>query len=312
MGYGRRNDEEYIQALRKKILELKKKRNAIIVAHNYQRDEIQDIADITGDSLALSKAVAKTDAAVVVFCGVQFMAETASILSPDKTILLPVKEAGCTLADMANVRSVKQMRKRFPGAPVVSYVNTSARIKAASDICCTSSNAVAVVKSLKQKRVIFAPDENLGRFVQQQLPEKEIIFWWGFCPTHIRLSEEDVLKAKKVHPRARFIAHPECRPEVLKQADYVSSTAGMAEYVKKSRCREFIVGTESGMLYKMRKESPGKRFYLASEHLICADMKLITLGWVARSLELMEHKIRVPAAVRRKAKAALDKMMEVS
>ena len=306
------NDLKYNEALKKKIEKLKKKQNAVIIAHNYQRDEIQEIADISGDSLALSQAAVRTDADVIVFCGVQFMAESAAILNPDKKVLLPVMEAGCPLADMITPEKLRAKKKEYPGAAVVCYVNSSADVKAESDIACTSSNAVQVVRALKERDIIFVPDKNLGRYVQSQLPDKNIILWDGFCPTHIRVQEEDVVKTKQAHPLAEVIAHPECNPAVLALADHICSTGGMFKYVKESKLNEFIISTESGMLYKLQKENPGKKFYLPTSHLVCANMKLITLGWVAHSLENMVYEIKVSDEVRQKAKRALDRMLAVT
>ena len=307
-----KDDMKYNEALKKKIEKLKKSRNAVIIVHNYQRDEIQEIADISGDSLALSQAAVRTDADVIVFCGVQFMAESASILNPDKKVLLPVMEAGCPLADMITPEKLRAKKAQYPGAAVVCYVNSSAEVKAESDIACTSSNAMDVVRSLKENEVIFVPDKNLGRYVQSQIPEKKIILWEGFCPTHIRVQEEDIIKAKAIHSLAEVIAHPECNPEVLALSDHICSTGGMFTYVKKSPLKEFIIATESGMLYKLQKENPDKKFYLPTPHLVCANMKLITLGWVAQSLEKMVYEIKVADDVRAKAKKALDRMLAVT
>jgi len=308
----KKEDKKYIESLTKEIVRLKKKRNAIIMVHNYQRDEIQNIADISGDSLALSEAAVKTNVDVIVFCGVHFMAESASILNPKKKVLLPVKEAGCPLADMVGVEELRAKRKEFPDAAVVCYVNSNAEVKAESDIGCTSSNAVAVVRSLPNKRIIFVPDKNLARFVQSQVPEKEIIAWEGFCPTHIVLKGEDITKAKKIHPKAEVIAHPECSSEIQDIADHICSTASMFKYVKSSKAKEFIIGTESGMLYKLRKENPDKIFYLPSEHLVCPNMKLTTLGWVTRSLELMVHEVKVPKKIAERARVSLEKMLKIT
>lgn len=240
------------------------------------------------------------------------MAESASILNPDKKVLLPVMEAGCPMADMITPEKLRAKKKEHPGAAVVCYVNSSAEVKAESDIACTSSNAVQVVQALKEKDIIFVPDKNLGRYVQSQLPDKNIILWEGFCPTHIRVQEEDIVKTKTAHPMAEVIAHPECNPEVLLLADHICSTGGMFKYVKNSKANEFIISTESGLLYKLQKENPGKRFYLPTSHLICANMKLITLGWVAQSLENMVYEINVPEDVREKAKKTLDRMLAVT
>jgi len=310
--YADKDDLKYNESLKKKIEKLKKKQNAVIIVHNYQRDEVQDIADISGDSLALSQAAVRTDADVIVFCGVRFMAESASILNPDKKVLLPVMEAGCPLADMITPEKLRAKRKEFPGAAVVCYVNSSAEVKAESDIACTSSNAVEVVRSLAEKEVIFVPDKNLGRYVQSQVPEKKIIFWNGFCPTHIRVQEEDIVKTKGLYPGAEVIAHPECDPHVLALSDHICSTGGMFTYVKSSAKKEFIIATEAGMLYKLQKENPGKRFYLPTQNLICANMKLITLGWIAHSLEKLVYEIKVSDDVREKAKVALDRMLAVT
>jgi len=306
------SDLKYNEALKKKIEKLKRKRNAVIISHNYQRDEIQEIADISGDSLALSQAAVRTDADIIVFCGVQFMAESASILNPGKIVLLPVIEAGCPLADMITPEKLRAKKKEHPGAAVVCYVNSSAEVKAESDIACTSSNAVQVVRALEEKEIIFVPDRNLGRYVQSQVPDKKIILWDGFCPTHIRVQEEDIIKAKNERPEAEVIAHPECNPAVLALSDHICSTGGMFKYVKESKAREFIISTESGMLYKLQKENPGKRFYLPTPHLVCANMKLITLGWVAHSLENMVYEIKVSNEVREKAKKTLDRMLAVT
>jgi len=308
-----KSDILYKKELRAKIEKLKKKRNAIILAHNYQRDEIQEIADFSGDSLGLARAAAankKSD--IIVFCGVRFMAESGSILNPGKKVLLPAKEAGCPLADMITTEKLRRKKKEFPGAAVVCYVNSSAEVKAESDISCTSSNAIEIVRSVKEKQVIFVPDKNLGRYVQSQVPDKEIILWEGFCPTHIRLTDEDVARTKKSFPGAEFIAHPECRPEVLKMAAHICSTAGMFRYAKDSKAKEFIIGTESGMLYKLKKENPGKKFYIPTTHLVCANMKLTTLGWVAHSLENLVHEVKVPEDVIEKARRTLEKMLNIT
>ena len=312
MLYAEDKDIKYRDSLKKTIAKLKKKRNAVIIAHNYQRDEIQEIADISGDSLALSQAAVRTDADVIVFCGVHFMAESASILNPEKKVLLPVKEAGCPLADMITVDKLKAEKEAHPEAAVVCYVNSSAAIKAESSIACTSSNAVEIVRSLKEKEVIFIPDRNLGRYVQIQVPEKKIILWKGFCPTHIRVQEEDIKSAKILYPDAEVVAHPECTSEVLALADHICSTGGMFKYVKESSSKDFIIATECGMLYKLQKENPDKRFYLPTQNLVCANMKLITLGWVAHSLEMLVYEVKVPDGIREKAKITLERMLRVT
>ncbi len=303
------DDKEYIATLKKRILALKKEKQAIIIAHNYERPEIQQIADILGDSLELSRAVTKVDAKVVVFCGVHFMAETASILNPHKKILLPVKEAGCPMADMIDHKGLLKLKNANPGVPVVCYVNSSAEVKAESDVCCTSSNAMEMVASLPDKKIIFVPDKNLGAYIQSQLPEKEIILWEGFCPTHMRISEQEIITCKKQHPKATFMAHPECPEKLLKHADYIGSTSGMLKYVKSVKSREIIVGTERGMISRLKKENPKKKFYSPSEHFICADMKLTTLGWLLHSLENMVYEVRVSEKIRKKAIKSLNRML---
>ncbi|MFA5068840.1 MAG: quinolinate synthase NadA [Candidatus Omnitrophota bacterium] len=310
--YTENTNKKYAEKLKRRITQLKKKRNAVIIVHNYQRDEVQDIADITGDSLGLSRAAIKIDADIIVFCGVHFMAETAYILNCNKTVLLPVKEAGCPMADMITPEALRAKKEQYPGVPVVCYVNTSADIKAESDICCTSQNAVEVVSSLKSKRVLFVPDRNLGAYVQSCLPDKDIILWEGFCPTHISVLPDQINAAKRLYPEAEFIAHPECDPAVLKLAENVASTGGMIKYVKRSRCKEFIIGTELGMLYRLRQDNPDKKFYLPTGHLLCANMKLTTLGWIVNALELMVHKITVPEHIRGRAYYAVERMLKIS
>lgn len=299
-----------IDKLRQEVAELKEKLNAVILVHNYQAPEIQEIADIRGDSLGLSREAAQTDADVIVFCGVLFMAETAAILSPDKTVLLPVKEAGCPMADMITVEGVLALREQNPGAPVVCYVNSSAEVKAESDICCTSANAIEVVNSLDAERVIFVPDKHLGRYVMEHT-DKEIIAHEGFCPTHARLTVEDVIKAKKDHPNTAFVAHPECRIDVLSQADHVASTSGMFTYARDSGAQEFIIGTENGMLYMLHRENPDKKFYPASELMTCPNMRLNTLEHVVEAMEELKHLITVDKGIRERARKCLDRMLAI-
>ncbi len=305
-------DCKYKEHLQRKISELKKERGALIIAHSYQRDEIQEIADITGDSYALARAVTMATQKTVVFCGVSFMAESASLLNPDKVVLLPVKEAGCPLAEMITAEKLRKKKDEYPEAAVVCYVNSSAAVKAESDICCTSSNAVEVVRSMKEDKIIFVPDKNLGRYVREQVPDKEVILWDGCCVVHMRLTQEEVLNARRAHPDAEFIAHPECRKEVLDMADYIGSTAGMVKYVKNCPREEFIVGTEMGIIYKLRQDNPGKKFYVPTKLFVCANMKLTTLGWVARSLEQMEWEVRVPDEIATGARRSLERMLEVT
>ncbi len=303
---GAMEDEYYLE----KIRELKEKRRAIILAHNYQRPEIQDLADLVGDSLDLSREAQVSDARVIVFCGVHFMAESAAILSPEKTVLLPVKEADCSLADMITARELRKKKEENPRAAVVCYVNSSAFVKAESDICCTSANGAQVVNSLKEKKILFVPDEHLGRYLEKKT-QKEFILWRGFCPPHYNLLPKDILRAKGEHPQAKVLVHPECRLSVIDLADEALSTNGMLEYAKESEAKGFIIGTEMGLIHRLKKENPGKNFYPASENLICPSMKLITLKEVLESLGKMRYKIEIPEGVRRRARKALDRMLEV-
>ncbi len=297
--------------MKKKIKNLLKKRKAIMLAHNYQPPEIQDLADLCGDSLELSIKAAQTDAEVIVFCGVHFMAETASILSPDKTVLLPRKDAGCPMADMITPEALQARLDKLPSIPVVTYVNSSASVKALSTICCTSSNAIKVANSLDAAEVLMTPDRNLAKYVASHT-SKKIHFWDGYCPIHEILTPEDVKKAKQVHQDAVFVAHPECRPEVLSLADNVLSTSGMIRYPRKSKSNAFIVGTEVGLLYPLKKANPDKDFYPASIAMECPDMKKITLPDVARSLEFMEGQVKVPENIQRPALIAVQRMVDLS
>jgi quinolinate synthase len=290
------------------ILSLKKKRNAIILAHNYQLGEVQDIADFVGDSLELSQDAAKTEAEVIVFCGVQFMAETASILCPDKIVLLPNMHAGCPMADMITAESLRKRKRESPDATVVCYVNSSAEVKAESDVCCTSANAVKVVESLDAKEILFVPDQYLGHYVSTKT-DKKISLWPGFCPTHVRIQPQDIIKLKKEHTQAKVVVHPECRPEVIALADETLSTGGMCKFAQKTAAREIIVGTEMGIIHRLRKENPGKRFISVSEQAICPTMKLITLENVLYSLQEMAPEVKVPEEIRLRVKTAVDKML---
>lgn len=300
----------YTDELKQEIRALLKKRNGVLLAHNYMRDEVQEIADITGDSLALSMEAAKTCAEVIVFCGVHFMAESASILAPEKTVLLPRLDAGCPMADMVTEAGLLEMKAMYPGAPVVTYVNSSAAVKALSYICCTSANAVKVVESLPDREVIFVPDKNLGRYVARFVSKKFHI-WDGYCPTHERLKVEDVVRLKAEYPDAPFVCHPECNPAVAALADHVCSTTGMYGYCSKSPATRFIIGTEAGILYRLRQENPDKEFILASPALICPNMKLTSLEDILEALQTMAPVVRVPEEVRIPAKKALDRMLAI-
>jgi len=296
-----------------KIKRLKKERRAVILAHNYQTSDVQDIADFTGDSLELSRKAAETKAKVIVFCGVNFMAETASILSPDKKVIIPDNQAGCTLADMITADKLKTLKSRHPEAVVVSYVNTTAEVKAESDICCTSSNSIQVVNSIpRDKEIIFVPDKNLCRFTQEETSRK-LICWQGWCSTpHTNISAEDIKKSKQAHPDAKVMVHPECNPEVIDLADEVVSTSGMLRFAKRSKATEFIVGTEIGMLYSLKKANPKKEFYPANDKAICPTMKLITLEKVYQALKDLVYIVKVEESIRQRAKKAIDRMLEVS
>ncbi len=292
------------------IMELKEKRRAVILAHNYQLGEIQDIADFVGDSLELSQNAAQTDARVIVFCGVHFMAETASILCPDKTVLLPDLNAGCPMADMITAEQLIKEKKKHRKATVVCYVNSTAAVKAESDICCTSANAVRVVESVPGDDILFIPDQYLGHYVSTKT-NKNLILWPGFCPTHARILPEHIARLKHEYPDARVVVHPECRPGVIAMADEVLSTGGMIRYARTQDFHEMIVGTEIGIIHRLRKENPGKRFIPVSEQAVCPNMKLITMEKVLWSLEEMTPEIKVPEEIRIKAKRAVDRMLEV-
>jgi quinolinate synthase len=294
-----------------KIRQLLKEKNAVMLAHNYQPPEIQELADMCGDSLELSIRAADTDAAVIVFCGVHFMAETASILSPDKTVLLPRLDAGCLMADMIDAESLEAKIASLPPMPVVTYVNSTAEVKALSTICCTSANVVKVVNSLPEKEMLLAPDRNLAMYAASKT-DKKIHVWDGYCPTHERLTADDAAKAKAEHPEAVFMAHPECRPEVLALADVVASTSGMLRYASQSAHKAFIVGTETGMLHPIQKQNPGKVFYPASSKMVCPNMKRIGLADVVNCLETMTPQVKVPEKVRVPALAAVKRMIALS
>ena len=299
--------------LTQKILQLKKEKKAIILAHNYQRPEIQDIADYTGDSIELSrKAMQEKDAELIVFSAVDFMAESAAILNPRKKVLLPCLGARCPMAQMLTVDEIRRAKKAYPNAPVVLYVNTLAACKAESDICCTSANAVEVVKSLDSEIVLFGPDKNLAEYVGEKTGKKIIsIPENGFCPTHLLFQPEDVTVQKIQHPNAIVMVHPECSREMRKVADFIGSTSKICRYVKESNAKDFIVGTEEGILHKLRKENPHKNFYLAYEGAICPNMKLTTLDRLYGSLKEEKHVIKVPQSVAKKARASLDRMFEI-
>jgi quinolinate synthase len=292
------------------ILRLKKDRHAIILAHNYQTADVQDIADLTGDSLELSRAAATMDGDVIVFCGVDFMAETAAIISPEKTVLLPANDACCPMADMITADELKLVKSRHPEAAVVCYVNTTAEVKAESDICCTSSNAVKVVNSLKEDQIIFVPDRNLGLYTQR-FTKKEILPWEGFCTVHDRITPDHVRKAHDLHPDAVILVHPECRPEVIDLADHVASTSGIIRYVCESPKKEFIIGTEIGILHRLRKDCPAKKCYPLSTAAICSNMKKTDLNKVRNALISLQPRITVPEEIAHRARCAIARMLAV-
>lgn len=304
-------EKKVFTGLEEKINGLKKKRQAIILAHNYQLPEVQDIADYRGDSLELSRIAAQTDAKVIIFCGVHFMAETASILSPDKTVLVPDIQAGCPMANMINAADVRKLKREHPEAAVVGYVNTPAEVKAELDYSCTSTNAITVVNYLKDKKeVIFVPDKYLADFVAKKTGRK-LIIWNGYCPTHVKILPADIKRERKFHPFAKVMAHPECLPEVVAMADAVLSTSQMAKFAKESEAKEFIVGTEVGLIYRLKKDNPAKEFYPASEAAVCPNMKRTTQEKILWALEEMKTEVRVSEEIRRKAKKAIERMLEI-
>lgn len=294
-----------------RIRELKERRKAVILAHNYQIGEVQDVADFVGDSLQLSQKAAKIkEAAVIVFCGVHFMAETAAILSPEKTVLIPEIKAGCPMADMITASELIEWKKRYPGRKVVCYVNTTAEVKAECDICCTSSNALKVANSVQGDEILFAPDKNLAAYVAR-FTEKKIIPWDGYCYVHHRILLKDLKEKKKLYSEAEVWAHPECRPEVIDLADKVLSTGQMVKEARKTEKKEIIVATETGIIYRMKKENPDKNFYPAKDMALCADMKKINLKKVRKSLEEMIYKIEVPPVTSQRARGAIQRMIEI-
>jgi quinolinate synthase len=298
------------QELIEQINQLKKEKKAIILAHYYQNDEIQEVADYIGDSLELSKKAANTDADVIVFCGVRFMAETAKSLSPDKIVLLPAEDAGCLMADMILPEDVLAMKREHPNAAVVCYVNTTTDIKAVSDYCVTSSNAVKVVQNVPESEIIFVPDMNLGKYVAERVPEKNFYFFEGFCPTHHFIRPEEVLAMRAQEPDGEIMAHPECQPEVLKLVDFVGSTGQMIQHAKDTPNKKIIVCTEKGILYRLRKYNPEKEFILLSPNLVCPNMKKIDLNILLESLKKMQYQIEVDEDMRIKALVALDRMLK--
>lgn len=296
--------------LKQEIRKLLKEKNAVLLAHNYQIDDIQEIADFTGDSLGLSIEASKVKEDIIVFAGVHFMAETAYMLSPNKKVLLPEIDAGCPMADMVTAEELRDFKSKYPGVPVVCYVNSSAEVKAESDICCTSANAVNVVKSLDSDRVIFVPDRNLGHYVSRFV-DKEIILWNGFCPIHERVTRRDIEMLKTEHPDALVVLHPECPPDVIELADHVCSTSGVYTFCSKNKHKKFIIGTERGVGYRLRKENPDKEFYFAYTPFQCKNMKKTTLKKVYDSLVEEKYEIKVDEDIRKKAVLSIERMLQV-
>lgn len=296
--------------LKEKIGKLKKERDAIILAHNYQIAEVQDIADFLGDSFDLAQKAALVKESTIIFCGVYFMAESAKILAADKTVILPALDAGCTLADMATAEAVKEMRAKHPQAAAVAYVNTSAAVKAEVDVCCTSSNALKVVESLPNEEIIFLPDKNLGQYIASQTSKKMII-WPGYCATHDHVSLGEVEEARRKYPAGLLLVHPESNPEVVAQADYAGGTAGILKYVKESKAQTFIIGTEIGILHRLKKENPTKDIHILSPKLLCPDMKKITLEKIYQSLVNFSPIVDVPLKVADKARQSLERMLAI-
>jgi quinolinate synthase len=301
-----------MSSLVEKIGKLKKERNAIILVHNYQLPEVQDIADYRGDSLELSRIAAKSDAKVIVFCGVHFMAETASILCPDKKVIMPDIKSECPMANMITAEDLRELKSRYPKAVTVGYVNTSAGVKAELDICCTSTNAVEIVSKLKDAEdIIFVPDKYLADFVSKKTG-RVLISWDGYCPTHVKILPEDIVKAVRKHPRAKVIVHPECVHEVISLADAALSTGKMCKYAKDSSDKEFIIGTEVGIIYRLSQDNPGKKFYPATELAVCPNMKRTTQEKVLWALEELKEEVKVPEDIRKRAKKAIDRMLEIA
>lgn len=292
------------------ILALKKEHNAVILAHNYQVPEVQDIADLIGDSLELSRAAARLDADVIIFCGVDFMAETAAILSPQKKVVLPAKDAWCPMAHMITPEQLREMKALYPDAATVCYVNSTAEVKAESDVCCTSANGVQVVNSLEQDRVIFVPDRNLASYVSR-FTEKQIIPWNGYCYVHDRFTPDEIRAARELHPNAEVLVHPECRPEVIDAADFVFSTSGMGRHARTSEAWEFVIGTELGMIYRLKKDNPLKEFYPLSNKAVCQNMKKTSVDKVLRALQTLEPRVTVPPEIASRARGSIERMLAV-
>ena len=301
-----------MNAIITEINKLKKEKNAVILAHCYQNIEIDEVADYVGDSLYLSQMAAKTDAEIIVFAGVYFMAQTAKILNPKKKVLLPRLESGCLMADMINLKQLREFKLKYPGIPTVCYINSTAEVKTECDICCTSSNALKIVKSLNAPKVLFLPDTYLGKWVESQLETTEVITYPGYCPTHLRIKPQDISDAKKKYPEAKVLAHPECHKEVAILADYVGSTTGIIKYAAESPAKQFIIATEKGVIDRLKRDYPQKEFILIKDNIICPNMKWHTLDDIYNALKNEQHEINVAGDVAQKALRCIDRMLEVS
>lgn len=303
-----RNTKKLVESIK----ELKKEKNAIVLAHCYQNVEIDEVADYVGDSLQLSRLAAQTDADIIVFGGVYFMAETAKILSPDKKVLLPKMDAGCRMSDMVDLQQIREFKSMYPNVPVVCYVNSSAEVKAEADICCTSANAVRVVESMKVPKILFAPDKYLGAYVANQLGNVEVVTYPGYCPTHLAILVEDVEAMKQKYPNAKVLAHPECHQAVTKLADYIGSTTGIMKYAKESDAKEFIIVTEKGVVDRLSRDYKDKKFYLVSNKAVCPNMKKNNLEDILHVLETEENEIFVEEEIAAKAKRAIERMIAIN
>lgn len=303
---------EKIMSIAEQIKQIKEDKNAIILAHYYVADEVQEIADYIGDSYYLSKVAKGTDADIIVFCGVSFMGESAAILNPKKKVLMPDMEADCPMAHMADLKKIEEMRQTYEDLAVVCYINSTAKIKVHADVCVTSANALKIVKNLPNKNIFFIPDGNLGRYVAEQIPEKNIILNDGYCPIHAAMTKESVQKAKEEHPKAKFLVHPECTKDVLDEADYIGSTSGIIEFATNDAADEYLIGTETGVLYELKKQNPNKKFYLLPGEQICRDMKLITLEKVLKVLEQETNQVVVSDELREKALVPLERMLKLA
>lgn len=296
--------------MKDRIRQLAKEQNAVILSHNYTNPDLQDIADYTGDSLELSRIAAKTEADKIIFCGVHFMAETAKILSPEKTVLIPDRNAGCPMADTITLEELRDFKAKYPGIPVVAYVNTTAEIKSEVDVCCTSGNALNVVRNFPAEKMLFVPDRNLGSYIQKLVPEKELICWQGCCPVHHKITAVDLINAKRQHPQALAVTHPECDRDVVALSDIVASTSGMIKQIKESNAKEFIICTERGLIHQFAKSNPDKIFYNPSPINICPNMKKITMAKLLRCLETGNDEIILSEDIIAKAKTSIERMIQ--